>query len=360
MNRTTKGIRQTVSMAGAVMLAMGSGVVFAAGVGTMPFNGDGSGSGFTIDGAGFDANNVVNAPCPTGATCTNMTATDVDGNMLMREVDVNGDRYIQMIIYDPNPIEGNFVSESAVSTQSINNNHGVKIIIDLEDPVNGNFYTEQTMYRGPLFGSVATNNTIAVEVHQDLDDGFQTFDMQTFQAPNQGLSLLRRGEVRIVQEGLSNGRSGDFLHVVREGAEFVFLPGTLTIDGVGSINYAAGDRISATWIGAFMNSGGPNDIPLADGQTQNHDTRTDDQADFGLLIYRARGGTGGGNAGGDPTINDPLWSQAAPDAEVRGFALPLDQGTGEMYNLDHGSFIGGSDILADNWNAGAFGPNPFE
>ncbi len=346
--------RNTV-LAGAIAMAFASGSVLAAGAATytLPYDGaDNGGGDFTIDHALFDANNVTAAPCPTGATCTNMTATQAGGDVLMREVDTGVERFIQFIVTDTGGSQGDFAYEGTVSSGGASNAIGTKVIID--DAANA-FFTGQAMYRGLEFGGNSNaNNQITMEVHQNLDSGFQTFDMMTNNAPNQGASNLANGRIQILQGGAGNMQQ--FGHTMVAG-NFQTASGSLTI-GADSLTFAAGNTVSATWIGGNNMSGGGPGVVLAPGQTQNHDTRTAAQRDFGLLIYRV--GNNGGNAGGTPAglVQPQFTASAIPT--IRGFALDPDaQDTGLMYNLDHGSFIGGAAILGDNWDDVVFGANPY-
>ncbi len=359
--------RNTV-LAGAIAMAFASGSVLAAGAATytLPYDGaDNGGGDFTIENALFDPNNVTAAPCPTGATCTNMTATQAGGNLLMREVDTGAQRYIQMIVTDVGGSQGDFAYEGTVSSGGSTNAIGAMVRID--DAAEA-FHTTQAMYRGLEFGGNSNaNNNITIEVHQNLDSGFQTFDMMTNNAPNQGGTAnqgnpMTNGRLQILQAGAGNMQA--FGHTILAGT-FQTNAGTLTL-GAGSFTFANGNALSATWIGGVMSGGGPG-VVLAPGQTQNHDTRTAAQRDFGLLIYRRNGGaTMGamGAAGGAPAgIQQPQFSQNAATFAgglLRGFSLDTSlQDTGLMYNVDHGSFIGGAAILADNWNATVFGANPY-
>lgn len=355
-------------LAGAIALAFAGGSAVAGGpVGVIPFDGDGSGNGFTIDSAGFNVEDVTAAPCPAGATCVNGTATT--GDMLMREIEFEGTRIMQTILVDTGGAQGDFIAESLVSAGGEADTFAGKVIID---DVARAFFTGQSFYRGELFGASSAGFTIAVDVHQDIGGGFQTFDMQTPRAPNANDNPPANYRMQILQNPA--GQSPAFAHIVQAGT-YVPDGGTLAITGAqrisGSpvdeiteefanpISFAAGDRISATWIGtAGMFGGGP-DILLADGQTQNHDARTPEQRDFGLLIYRVGGGTGTGDYGGLRAGVDAEFSQNAPTAELRGFSLANGQNSGNMYNVDHGSFIGGADLLADNWDEAVFGENPY-
>jgi hypothetical protein len=352
--------RNTV-LVGAIALAFAGGTAIAGGpVGTVPFDGDGSGNGFTIDNAGFDFNEVENAPCPDGATCTNMTATTA-GELLMREVDTGVNRFIQLIITSPDTGDGDVAYEASVSSGGDANAIAAKLTINqLGLVASDDFHSSQAMYRGAVFGASATNNNLAVENFQNIGNGFQTFDMETTASPNQGASLLRNGRIQILQAG--GGGMQQFGHTILAGT-FQTSSGTLTA-GDESITFAAGEGISATWIGGAMVGGGPGVI-LADGQEQNHDTRTAAQRDFGLLIYRTNNNAnspGAGNAGGTPNgLVEPQFTQAATAQEARGFSGPDPdlQDSGLMYNLDHGTFEGGAAILADGWDADVFGPNPY-
>lgn len=349
--------RNTV-LVGAIALAFAGGSALAGGpVGVIPFDGDGSGNGFTIDNVGFNFADVDAAPCPVGATCTNMTAT-TDNELLMREVDTGVSRYIQTILVDTAGTE-QFTYESAVSSGGGANNIGAKVRIN-DDQVgtSNDFFTEQSFYRGTLFGASGTNNNIAVEVFQSISGGFQTFDMETTQAPNQGPSAFRSGRLQILQP--ASGPMQAFGHTILAGA-FVTSSGTLTA-GTQSITYAAGQGISATWIGGAMSGGGPGVI-LAPGQLTNHDTRPAADRDFGLLIYRRDGNNaspGVGNAGGTPTglVNPQFTQTVGTTVEARAFSASGVTDTGLMYNPAHGSFTGGAAILAADWNA-VFGANPY-
>ncbi len=351
--------RNTV-LAGAIALAFAGGSAMAASpVGTIPFDGDGSGNGFTIDNAGFDFNDVDAAPCPTGATCTNMTAT-TDNELLMREVDIAGSRYIQLILVDPDSGDGDFTYEASVSSGGAANSIGAKLVIDQAGVTASNdFHSSQAFYRGAEFGASAANNNIAVENFQNIGNGFQTFDMETTAAPNQGGSVIANARIQILQAGGAGMQQ--FGHTLVKG-NFQTNAGTLTA-GTESITFSAGQAVSATWIGGAMAGGGPGVI-LAPGQTQNHDTRTAAQRDFGLLIYRAGASAqvGAGNAGGGPNgLVEPQFSQTGTFIQARGFSGPdpLLQDSGLMYNLDHGSFVGGAAILASDWNDTVFGANPY-
>lgn len=353
--------RRSTPLACAVALALSSGAAIAAGpVGTMPFDGDGSGAGFTIDNAGFDPNDVDAAPCPVGATCTNMTAT-TDNVFLMREVDTGAQRYIQAIFSDLGGGEGDFVYESVVSSQGSgdSNQTATKYTIDQDQGGGNTFNTGVAMYRGSVFGAINANNTIAVEMTQNVN-GFQTMEMETRQAPNIGASLFRQGRFHIQQAG--GGGMQEFGHTQVAGA-FQTVAGTLTA-GSESITFLAGQAVSATWIGGQMFGGGPGVI-LAPGQTQNHDTRTAAQRDFGLLVYRTRNAAdslGQGNSGGQANgLLEPQFTQLPDNQVARGFSGPdpSQQDSGLMYNIEHGAFIGGADILANGWDATVFGPNPY-
>lgn len=349
--------RNTV-LAGAIAMAFAGGSAMAASpVGTVPYDGDGSGAGFTIDNAGFDFADVDAAPCPTGATCTNMTAT-TDNEILMREVDTGIERYIQLIITDPDTGDGDFTYEASVSAGGQTNAIGAKVIISqLGATPADDFFAAQSFYRGAVFGASAANNNIAVENFQNLGNGFQTFDMETTAAPNQGGSVIANARIQILQAGAGNMQA--FGHTLVKG-NWQTNAGTLTA-GSESITFSAGQSVSATWIGGAMAGGGPGVI-LAPGQTQNHDTRTAAQRDFGLLIYRAgaAGVVGAGNAGGGPNgLVEPQFSQLGGALEARGFSASGVTDTGLMYNVDHGSFEGGAGILATGWDATVFGPNPY-
>lgn len=352
-------------MAGAIAMAFAGGTVLAAGA--MPYDGDGSGAGFTIDHALFDPSDVEGAPCPAGATCANGTATDGSG-MLMREVALNGDRYYQQIIADLGGAEGDFVMEAAVTTSGENNNYASKIRIDQGIGANG-FSTEMEFRRGAHFNGVlipgnGANNFANTFFRVDQEvGGFQTFHMDSTgnpggNQPNGGSGILN-GTIHIVQDP-GGSVIGHFVHVVKQGTA-VPVPGNLTVDGLGSIGYLAGDRISATFVGMPMFNGGPTTTILAPGQVQDHNHRNADQVDFGVLMYRVGGQTGNGAAGGITTSEfGAQFSQGAPAQELRAFSLHPDQETGEMYNINHGAFVGGFDLLADNWDNNAiFGPSPF-
>ncbi len=347
MNSTNRNIL----LAGAIAMAFAGGSAMAAGPfpGVVPFDGSGSGAGFTVDNPGFDINDVTAAPCPVGATCMNSTATQASGGMLMREVDTGTERYLQFIVTDVGGPQGDFVYEGIVSAAGDANAIGAKIIMD--DSAR-DFYTEQALYRGTPFGASAANNDLTVDVHQNLSNGFQTFDMQTTATPNQGASLFRNGRLQILQGGTGNMQQ--FGHTIVAGAAFQTSAGTLTA-GSESITFAAGNALSATWIGGTMSGGGP-------GPAGNHDARPANLRDFGLLIYRTSGNNspGAGNAGGTPTgIVEPQFTQTVPTQQARAFSLVPGQDSGQMYNLDHGSFVGGAAILASDWDADVFGDNPY-
>lgn len=326
--------RRNTVLSGAIAFAFASGPALAGGpVGTIPFDGDGSGNGFTIDHAAFDFNDVTNAPCPTGATCTNGSATG--GDMLMREIDNGGSRFLQVIIADPDDGDGDFTYEATVSSGGDANAIGVKVIID--DSAN-QYYTEQAAYRGAMFGASSVNNNLAVEVFQQLfiDDngGFQTFDMETTQTPDEGGSLLRNGRVQIFQHKEAPDIVLDFGHTVVTGS-YQTNSGTLTVEDQ-SFTYAAGNALSATWVRHTLFDDENGDV------------------DFGLLIYRGNDGPtiGSGNSGGTPAgLLDPQFSQDDTDHSIQGFTQVI---------IDDLPFFEGADVLlTNNWDETVFGPNPY-
>lgn len=346
-------------LTGAILLMCGGGAAHAAGpmgVGAMPFDGGAGPGSFTIDGPIFDASDLAAAPCPTGTTCTNMSGTDDD--MLVREILLDGGaRIIQQIIADLGGNQGDFILESNISPDGASDNNASKIVID---DVARDFFTTQAFYRGDVFDGATGGFNIAVEVHQDIDSGFQVFDMETEAAPNQqdqgGIATRSGGWFRIAQN--AGQRAGSFLHVAMGGSNYTPIGGILGIDG-DEITYNAGDLISATWIGQQMWNGGP-----GEGIS---DHRSADQTEFGLLIYRS-GSTGnnnsnpiGGNAGGNGTTNDPMFTANVADGialqEVRGFTLVPDQDSNDYLNVNHGSFSGGFN-LQENWDEGLFGDGP--
>jgi hypothetical protein len=327
-----RNTRPITVLSRAIAIAVAGGYAYAGGpVGTIPFDGDGSGNGFTIDNAAFDFNDVTSAPCPDGATCTNGTATG--GNLLMREVDANGSRFLQVIIADPDDGNGDFTYEATVSSGGDVNAIGAKAIID--DAAN-QYYSEQSAYRGALFGASSTNNNLAVEVYQSvgIENGFQSFHLETTQSPNEGASLLRNGRVQILQYKDDPDISQSFGHTIVTGS-YQTNSGTLTIEDE-SFTYAAGNALSATWIRSTLIDEESGDI------------------DFGLLIYRGNDGPtiGSGNAGGTPNgLVDPQFTQDDTDYMIQGFTQVI---------IDDQPFFEGADsLLNSNWDEDVFGPNPY-
>lgn len=329
-----KSVRQGILAACAVTVAGTSGVVSAGGpVGTIPFDGDGSGSGFTIDNPAFDFNDVTNAPCPTGAVCTNGTATTI-GELLMREVDTGVARYTQMILVDPDDGNGDFTYEATVSSGGASNAIGAKIVID---DTGFDFHSEQAVYRGALFGASALNDNLAVDVYETVGqpNGIQVFDMETTQSPDEGASLLRNGRVHIYQYKTDPLTEIEltFGHTILTGS-YQTNSGTLSV-GAESFTYAAGNALSATWIREIIYDAENGDI------------------DFGALIYRGNNGAtiGSGNAGGDPFVFDPLYSQDPTDYEATGISQVI---------IENGaSFEAANNLLDFNWDEDVFGPNPY-
>ncbi len=318
----------------AIALAVASSPLLAGGsVGTIPFDGDGSGNGFTIDNPLFDPDNVSSAPCPDGATCTNGTATGDD--LLMREVDTGSERFVQTILVDAGTSQGDFTYEASVSSGGSANAIGVKTVID--DSANG-YYTIQAAYRGALFGASALDNNLAVEVFQELNgdeiDGYQTFSMETTASPNEGASLLRDGRIQILQYNEDPEKVVTFGHTIVTGS-YQTNAGTLSV-GAESFTYAAGNALSATWIRSLVIDEENGDI------------------DFGLLLYRGNDGPaiGSGNSGGNPNgLLDPQYSQDPTDYEIMGISQVIIE--------NEVSFEAADDLLIDNWDDGVFGPNPY-
>jgi hypothetical protein len=370
-------------VAGATVLGPVCGTSFAAGPFPyvfndvhLPYDGDalGSGNGFTIDHAAFDRSNVTAAPCPVNASCTNMTATSADDNFLVREVHDpgSGNRYLQTIFAESDAVDGDFIFESAVSSQNApiydeeegpGGNIGSKHIIDVPDTGDGSFFLSFAMFQGyEHFGNDYEHPWIDVT---QVVDGFQTFSMLATIPAEVGQQFIG-GRLQIIQDGAGNMPS--FGHTIVSGAWAPNVPETLEIGD--QVLENSGGTLSATWIGAGMSGGGPGIDTLAPGQTQNHDTRVGDQRDFGLLIYRDWGNRAptAGNAGGTPNgLLDPQFTQNAPPGgtnepldEIRGFSLQSDQNdSGVMSNTGHGSFVGGADLLVDYWVETIFGPNPY-
>lgn len=354
-----------------ISAAISAGTAGAAGPahvgGSLPYSGDGAG-GFTIDHGAFDRNDVTAAPCPSGATCTNMTATS-DDNFLVREVTVpdflGGYRYIQTIFAESDAIDGDFIYEATVSPENqshlddpVDDNIGSKQIIDVPDTGDGSFYSSHAFYRGyEFFGNGDTGPSM---VMLQIVDGFQTFHYDGLIPGTETTTGAASFQMKIFQDGAGN--MADFAHVVSRGGYTPSPGGTLTI---GDESLVYGPSVAATWIGAIMSGGGPGIAALAPGQTQNHDTRTADQRDFGLLIYRSYGvgQPTAGNSGGTPNgLLNPQFAQSVTPSlvEIRGFSLLSDENdSGIMTNLGHGAFVGGADILADNWDEAVFGPNPY-
>lgn len=353
--------KNTTMLAGAIALACAGNSVLAAAppppVGLVNLGGGGATSGFTIDDAGFSFADVDGAPCPAGSVCTNMTAT-TDNEILMREVDTGVTRYIQTILVDTDGSE-EFTYETSVSSGGSTNAMAAKVrISDAAEQ----FFTEQSAYRGTLFAAPVANNNLSVEVFQDISGGFQTFDMETRQAPNQGTSEIRNGRLQILQP--ASGAMQAFGHTIVAGT-FQTSAGTLTA-GAQSISFVAGESVTATWVGGTMSGGGPGVI-LAPGQLTNHDTRPAADRDFGLLIYRKDGigSPGIGNAGGVPTgLVNPQFTQQVfpPFPEARAISASGVTDTGLMYNPAHGAFTGGTALFSASWGVLAtqiFGPNPY-
>lgn len=348
-------------------IALGAGPLQVGG--SLPYNGDGAG-GFTIDHAAFDRNDVTSAPCPVGATCTNMTATSSDENFLMREVTVPtfGYRYIQTIFVESDPVNGDFIYEAMVTPESqtllgdpVDDNIGSKQVIDVADTGEGSFFASHEFYRG--YEHFDNGNTGPSMVMLQIVDGFQTFTYDGLLPGAENAVPASTFRMGIHQDGAGN--MPNFVHVVTRGAYSP--PPGVTLE-IGDQVITLGplrDSLAATWIGVSMSGGGPGLAALAPGQTQNHDTRTADQRDFGLLIYRNYKATAptGGNAGGTPNglVNPQFTQNINPSLiEIRGFSLQHDQNdSGIPTNLGHGSFVGGADLLADYWDTAVFGPNPY-
>jgi hypothetical protein len=347
---------------GMLVAAVASGVVSAAGpVGVMPYDGDGSGNGFTIDHPGFDPGAVTTAPCPPNSVCTNGTATSADDNLLMREVHdtLTDARYLQLIFHDADAVVGNFTYEAAVSAQGAADSIGAKQVIDDPDE---EFYASHAMYHGALFGD---SFDASLEMVQQVG-GFQTFTFETYDMMEPDYDPIEDfymdnfpydARAQIVQYGAGN--MADFSHTIVRG-EYQPVPfGEITIDDQ---SIMITNEMTATWIGAGMSGGGPG-VLLADGQTQNHDTRLASQRDFGLLIYRSFFGYGptDANAGGTPDgILNPYFAQPFVPLEIRAFSLQRDQNdSGLTYNTGHGAFVGGAGFLDDYWRDDIFGESPY-
>lgn len=333
----------------AVLLVSAGGDALAAGpVGTMPIDGNGSGSGFTIDHAGFDAGNVALAPCPANSVCTNSIGMTGSDGLLMREVHdtLTDARYIQFIVHESDAVAGDFTYESLVSARDAVDSIGTKQVID---DFGNEFHTTHAMYRGALFGDTggsvnADTGYPALEMRQVIGGGFQVIDFETTDIPEPYPDGTEQyyldyfpydGRMQIVQYGA--GEMPDFSYTVLRGL-YQPLPGFSPEAKfeLGGVTIPIGDEVTATWIGAAMPGGGPGSSP--------------EQRDFGLLIYRAYYGNVGPTNGYD-------W---VPHAEVRAFSLKEDQNdSGQMHNPDHGAFVGGAAILDDFWRDDIFGDSPF-